>query len=461
MIDLKTAEEDLAILVGVQGREDISHYMEELEGLAEAAGVKVLGLMTQKINKAERGTYLGKGKLLELKEILEKMEGNLIITNDELSGIQARNLEETLGVRVIDRTTLILDIFAKRASTLEGKLQVELAQLQYRLPRLTGLGIFLSRQGAAMGGRSGRGGGIGGSGGSGLGGAGGGSSGIGTRGPGEKKLETDRRHILKRIEDIKNELIKAQKTRLVKRKRSDKGEIPIVALAGYTNAGKSAIMNRMLAMSQKEEKQVFEEDMLFASLDTSKRLIKMPDKRSFLLVDTVGFVSNLPHQLVKAFKSTLEELALADLILLVVDESCENKDFHMEVTEEVLGSLGAGHIDRLVVYNKSDLHTGTESQTGASSQTAISVSALTGDNFPKLMDLIAQKIYKDYSTVNLVISYERGDILSRVLEKGLVLEKKYLEEGTFLKATLSREEIGRLSQFLIDEAGVEERLWNI
>ncbi|HPD90010.1 MAG TPA: GTPase HflX [Bacillota bacterium] len=416
--------ESRAILLGVQRREDIQYYMEELEGLAEAAGVAVLGQMIQNLEKPERGTYIGKGKVEELAELAENMEADLVIVNDELSGIQTRNLEESLGIRVIDRTVLILDIFAQRASTLEGKLQVELAQLQYRLPRLVGLGTSLSRQGASMGGRG---------------------VGIGTRGPGEKKLETDRRHITKRIDDIKAEMERAKRTRLVQRGKREKSDLPIVALVGYTNAGKSAIMNRMLMLTHKEDKQVEEKDMLFATLDTRQRSIQLEDHRSFLLVDTVGFVSKLPHHLVKAFKATLEEVMLADLLLLVVDSSYENHEFQLEVTRQVLRDLGAIDKEILLVYNKSDLI--ENPMIHNQNHHAVSVSAKTGANFPRLLQLISEKVFQDYQEVELMIPYERGDILSYVMEKTKVLEKKYLEEGTWIRVLLSKEDWGRVKDF--------------
>lgn len=307
-------EQYRAILVGLQRDEDISYSMEELKGLAEAAGAEVLGSMVQNLEKPNTATLIGKGKVEELAEMVKNMEADTVIFNDELTGMQLRNLEDAAGVRVIDRTILILDIFASRASSKEGKLQVELAQLQYRMPRLTGFGKSLSRLGG----------------------------GIGTRGPGEKKLETDRRHIEKRMYDIKSELAQIKNTRGVQRARREKSEIPVVALVGYTNSGKSALMNRLLSMTEKEDKAVFEKNMLFATLDTQQRSVTLDTNHQFILVDTVGFVSKLPHSLVDSFKATLEEVAYADLLLHVVDSSYENHDFHIEVTNKVLEEIGAG-----------------------------------------------------------------------------------------------------------------------
>ena len=288
-----------AILVGLQTSEDISYSMEELKGLAEAANVEVLGQMIQNLERPNTATLIGKGKVEELAEMVKNMEADTVIFNDELTGMQLRNLEDAVGVRVIDRTILILDIFAARANSREGKLQVELAQLAYRMPRLTGFGKSLSRLGG----------------------------GIGTRGPGEKKLETDRRHIERRMYDIKAELAQLKNTRSVQRARREKSEIPVVALVGYTNSGKSALMNRILAMTEKEEeKAVFEKNMLFATLDTQQRSVVLDTNHQFILVDTVGFVSKLPHALVDAFKATLEEVCYADLLLHVVDSAYEHSD---------------------------------------------------------------------------------------------------------------------------------------
>ena len=293
-------DEYKAILVGLQRdrEEDISYSMEELKGLAEAANAEVLGMMTQNLERPNTATLIGKGKVEELAELVKNMEADTVIFNDELSGMQLRNLEDALDVRVIDRTILILDIFADRASSREGKLQVELAQLQYRMPRLIGFGKSLSRLGG----------------------------GIGTRGPGEKKLETDRRHIEKRMLDIKAELDQIKNTRSVQRARREKNEVPVVALVGYTNSGKSALMNRILAKTEKNEEErkiVFEKNMLFATLDVAQRSVILDSNHQFILIDTVGFVSKLPHSLVNAFKAALEEVTYADLLVHVVDSSYE------------------------------------------------------------------------------------------------------------------------------------------
>ncbi len=319
-------EDYTGIIVGLQLREDISYSMDELQGLAEADGVEVVGRIIQSLEKPNTATMIGKGKVEELAEMCSNMEADMVIFDTELTGL-IRNLEDATGVRVIDRTILILDIFADRAVSREGKLQVELAQLQYRMPRLTGFGKSLSRLGG----------------------------GIGTRGPGEKKLETDRRHIAGRIDDIKAELKKLGRTRDLQRSSREKSGIPVAALIGYTNSGKSAIMNRLLAASEKEDKTVSSKDMLFATLDTQHRKITMEQGAEFILIDTVGLSASCPDGLVEAFKSTLEEVKYADLLIHVVDSAYENYDFQMEVTDKVINQLGAGGKERITVYNKTDI----------------------------------------------------------------------------------------------------------
>ena len=342
-----TEEHYSAILVGLIRDKDSRRSIEELEGLAEAAGVTVAGIMTQKAEKPNTATFIGKGKVEELAEAVSTMEADTVIFDDELTGMQMRNLEEATGARVIDRTILILDIFAARAASKEGKLQVELAQLKYRLPRLTGFGKSLSRLGG----------------------------GIGTRGPGEKKLETDRRHIERRINDIKKEIAHITRTRSVQRARREKNSVPVVALVGYTNSGKSAIMNRILS-----------------ALDTQQRRVKMPSGKIFVLVDTVGFVSGLPHSLVEAFKATLEEVAYADLILHVVDASYDEHDFQIEVTDKVIEEIGAAGKDKILVFNKTDLP--HQEIIPVRGEELIEISAKTGKNIDRLMEMIQEKLYR-------------------------------------------------------------------
>ena len=412
-------DEYRAVLVGLQKEEDISYSMEELKGLAEAAGAEVLGQMVQNLERPNTATLIGKGKVEELAEIVKNMDADTVIFNDELTGMQLRNLEDAVGVRIIDRTILILDIFADRASSKEGKLQVELAQLQYRLPRLTGFGKSLSRLGG----------------------------GIGTRGPGEKKLETDRRHIEKRMYDIKSELAQIKNTRGVQRARREKNEIPVVALVGYTNSGKSALMNRLMTLTEKEEKTVFEKDMLFATLDTQQRSVTLDTNHRFILVDTVGFVSRLPHSLVNAFKATLEEVAYADLLIHVVDASYENHDFHIEVTNKVLEEIGAGDKEKIIAFNKIDLLEEQSSVIPVAGAENVFISAKYDWNIDRLIELIKNKIFSDMVRVQMVIPYTRGDISSYLCERARVLAVEYKENGTWFDAELKAADYQRLKEY--------------
>lgn len=414
-------DEYRAVLVGLQRDEDISYSMEELKGLAEAAGVEVLGQMIQNLERPNTATLIGKGKVEELAEMVKNMEADTVIFNDELTGMQLRNLEDAVGVRVIDRTILILDIFADRASSREGKLQVELAQLQYRMPRLTGFGKSLSRLGG----------------------------GIGTRGPGEKKLETDRRHIEKRMYDIKSELAQIKNTRGVQRAKREKSEIPVVALVGYTNSGKSALMNRLLTITEKEEKTVFEKNMLFATLDTQQRSVTLDTNHQFILVDTVGFVSRLPHSLVNAFKATLEEVAYADLLVHVVDASYENHDFHIEVTNKVLEEIGAGGKEKIMAFNKIDLVEEPSSVIPVPGTDNICISAKYDRNIDELIELIKSKIFKDMVRVQLLVPYTRGDISSYLCEKARVFGMEYKDNGTWFDAELKASDYQRLKEYEI------------
>ncbi len=421
------ADEYKAILVGLQRDrdEDISYSMEELKGLAEAANVEVLGMMTQNLERPNTATLIGKGKVEELAEMVRNMEADTVIFNDELTGMQLRNVEDVVGVRVIDRTILILDIFADRASSKEGKLQVELAQLQYRMPRLIGFGKSLSRLGG----------------------------GIGTRGPGEKKLETDRRHIEKRMLDIKAELDQIKNTRSVQRARREKNEVPVVALVGYTNSGKSALMNRILAKTEKNEEErkiVFEKNMLFATLDVAQRSVILDSNHQFILIDTVGFVSKLPHSLVNAFKATLEEVTYADLLVHVVDSSYENHDFHINVTDKVLAEIGAGGKERILAFNKIDLvdpetvipRPGTEN---------IFISAKHDIHVDELLDMIRSKIFSDEVTCCMMIPYTRGDITSYLCDKAEVAVMDYQADGTYFKLTLKNADYQKYKEYEIDE----------
>ena len=414
-------EEYRAILVGIQLKEDISYSMEELEGLAGADNIEVIGILVQSLERPNTATLIGKGKVEELAEMCRNMEAYMVIFNDELSGVQIRNLEEATGVRVIDRTILILDIFADRADSREGKLQVELAQLQYRMPRLTGFGKSLSRLGG----------------------------GIGTRGPGEKKLETDRRHIAGRIDDIRSELKRLNRTREVQRSGREKSQIPVVALMGYTNSGKSAIMNRLLYMSEKDDKTVSSQDMLFATLDTQHRKIELEPGCEFILIDTVGFVSRLPHSLVEAFKSTLDEVKYADLLVHIVDGAYENRDFQIEVTDQVIRQIGAGHKEKIMVYNKMDI--APEKPVDTSGNDVVYVSARTGSNMHELIRLIKDKIFGGRIETYLLVPYEKGSVTSYLCENAEIISMDYKEKGTLIHGRFSEEDYGKFKEY---ETGV-------
>ncbi len=409
-------EKHRAILVGFTRSEDIGYSMAELSGLAEADNIKVIGEMIQILPKPNSATLIGSGKVSELAEMVKRMEADMVVFNNELTGMQLRNLEETLDVKVIDRTILILDIFASRADSAEGKLQVELAQLRYRMPRLLGFGRSLSRLGA----------------------------GIGTRGPGEKKLETDRRHIEKRIEDIKADLRKVQSTRMIQRAKREKSDIPVVALVGYTNSGKSAIMNNILSLAEKEDKAVREKDMLFATLDAQQRNIKLGSNQEFILVDTVGFISKLPHGLVEAFKATLEEVKFADLLLHVVDSSYEDNQFQIDVTNQVLEEIGVADKNKLLVFNKIDIV--REYDSSPSEYKKIFISAKTGEGVEELLEEVRRRIFDD-TTVKFLIPYDRGDISSYLCEKTNVISMDYKDNGTEIVVEISRSDYQRLREF--------------
>lgn len=416
-------KQDKAILVGVQRQLDhhFEYEMEELQNLAEAIEIETVGTVTQNLERIHAGTYVGTGKVEEIRLLFEAMEADLVIFNDELSPSQIRNLEAELECEVMDRTMLILAIFSRRAKTREAKLQVDLAQLQYMLPRLVGLRASLSRQGGGTGG------------------------GFKNRGAGETKLELDRRKIEEQISRIKRELETVKSQRDTQRKRRQKQGMPVVSLVGYTNAGKSTIMNQLLKYTGRaEEKNVFEEDMLFATLETSVRQVQLEDQKAFLLTDTVGFVSKLPTHLVKAFRSTLEEAREADLLLHVVDVSNEEYRYMMDITNETLDKIGVEDVETLYVFNKSD-RAGRDYPVYQDDQ--LWISAKEGAGIPELIDQIKQRIFSDYQTVELLIPFDQGDLVSYLNEHAHVLETEYEESGTKLVVELSEKDAARLANF--------------
>lgn len=398
----------------------IEESMAELKELVKAAGAEFVGELIQNKDKVDTATYLGSGKIEEIKIYAESLDATMIVFNDELSGAQIRNIEDIIGKKIIDRTTLILDIFAQRALSREGKLQVELAQLKYRLPRLYGMGGQMSRTGA----------------------------GIGTRGPGEQKLEKDKRHILNRAAAIRKELKEVVKHREIQRSQRQKNKIPIVALVGYTNAGKSTLLNELIKThpDYEAEKGVFVKDMLFATLDVTLRRALLPNKREFLLVDTVGFVSKLPHDLIEAFKSTLEEVNYADLILHVIDATNESSDIQKHTTDSVLKDLGADEKVTITVYNKIDrlnLDIYPKSQ-----EDLVYVSAKQGINLDKLVKLIEKKLTEDSYEVNLLLPYDKGQIFSYLSDKYPIDKFEYTDEGIDLLVSLDEVDFNIYKEYI-------------
>lgn len=380
------------------GEFDAETSINELAELAETANAEVVGTVIQKKTSYDPATCMGAGRLQELKEQLEPLDAELVVFDHELTGIQVRNIEEILDVRVIDRTTLILDIFAQRARTKEGKLQVELAQQKYRLPRLTGMGTALSRLGG----------------------------GIGTRGPGETKLETDKRHIRRRISYLESELEELKKHRSFSRSRRKKDGVLCAAIVGYTNVGKSTLLNSLTDAG------VLAENKLFATLDTTSRSVELPDGRTVMLIDTVGLIRRLPHNLVEAFKSTLEEAAAADVILNVQDLSSPERAQQAEVTEKLLGELGCSDIPKINVMNKLDA--AIDADTVFEDDSTVLISAKERIGFDKLLDRIAEKLPETAKRMTLLVPYERTAFIGKIREDGRIFSEEYIENGTLIDA---------------------------
>ena len=397
--------EERAILLAVDldGRGQAS--IEELSRLADTAGASVLHMELQKRPAFDSATYVGKGKLQELALLRQSLDANLIICDDEITGAQARRLEQEIGCRVIDRTQLILDIFARRATTHEGKLQVELAQYKYLLPRLAGQGSAMSRLGG----------------------------GIGTRGPGESKLETDRRYIRRRIRDLENEVDELEKHRQVMRRSRRRNQIPVIALVGYTNSGKSTLLNTLSGAQD-----AFAEDKLFATLDPLTRHIHLPGGTAALVVDTVGFIHKLPHDLVDAFHSTLEEALYADLLVHVVDASAPDCRAQYEVAEQVLNALGAGHKKKLIAFNKMDRDPG-QAHFLPDTSPWVDISALHDIGLGGLKERMEQELAEQIQPIDLLIPYDKGKLLGELHDTCKVLEQRYEEDGIHIRAVLSQE----------------------
>ncbi|WP_435308621.1 GTPase HflX [Sebaldella termitidis] len=415
-----------AIIVGIKinNQKDFDYMMDELENLVYANNINVSERLVQNLDKIHAGHYLGSGKIEELKKIIAETDVDMVIFNDELSPYQIRNLEEFLDIEVIDRTQLILDIFYKRAKTKEAKLQVEIARLQYELPRMrTSRDEKLDQQSGA--------------------------SGTSNRGAGETKLEINYRTIKHRIQLLNKELENVIKERDIQRKQRKKNQISVVSLVGYTNAGKSTIMNKFVnKFNRGESKEVFEKDMLFATLETSVRNITLPDRKKFLLTDTVGFVSNLPHHLIKAFRSTLEEVREADLLIHVVDYSSIHYKNMMQTTDSTLAEVGIKDIPVIYVYNKADL---TEKEIPADDGDSIYISAKNDIGLDLLLEKIYDKIFQDYEKAVFLIPYNKGEIVSHFSENASVLDIKHEENGTKITAECRKSDIEKYKNYIIND----------
>lgn len=405
-----------AVLFGLDlGEYDMEKSMEELAALAEAAGMQAVAEVVQKRAVPEAATYLGEGRLAEGKLLCQNLEAQCAIFDAELSGSQIRNLEEFLQVEVLDRTMLILEIFARRAVTSEGKLQTELALLRYRLPRLAGLGQSLSRQGGGGGGGAGA-----------------------RRGAGESKLEYDRRHVRRRIEALSEKLAEVSRRREQARRSRQKSGVPVIALVGYTNVGKSSLLNRMCGAG------VLEADMLFATLDPTARRLTLPSGLDVVLVDTVGFVSRLPHHLVDAFKSTLEEAAFADVLVRVADASDPAAPEQLAVTDQVLDELGCGGIPRLTVYNKCD-------KAGAVpfDPDILLTSARTGRGLDALKTRLDEILAARVRRIEVLLPYDQLALADILRSRGSVLAEDYRPEGVYYAGTVRVDDLHRFAPYLL------------
>ncbi len=395
------------------GSYNVEASVDELEELAKTANAEVVAKVIQKRPSADSATVLGEGKIEEIAELAESLEAELLVFDTELTASEIRNIEEVVNIRVIDRTMLILDIFAGRAVTNEGKLQVELAQLRYRLPRLMGIGRSLSRLGG----------------------------GIGTRGPGEKQLETDKRHIRRRIEKLEEELRELTERREFSRRRRKKDNVLTAAIVGYTNAGKSTLLNRLTDAG------VLAENKLFATLDLTSRSIELPDGRSVLLIDTVGLIRRLPHHLVEAFKSTLEEAACADIILHVCDISDPEAADKTLTTQQILAELGCGEIPVVTVLNKSDL----VEYDIPEDDTTVKISAKDGTGLERMLSLIAKNLPESAKRMKLLIPYDKAGFSAQIRENGKIFSEEYTENGTLTDALVDIKLVKQAAEFSVED----------
>lgn len=400
-------ETERVILVGVsqQDGDDAEDSVAELAELVETAGAVVVGTLIQKRENIHPGTYVGTGKVFELEELIEETGATGIVCDDELSPAQLKNLEEALKTKVMDRTLIILDIFATRASTSEGKIQVELAQLKYRLSRLSGLGRSLSRLGG----------------------------GIGTRGPGEKKLEMDRRLINSRVAQLNRELKEVQRHREVNRQQRKRSGIPVVAVVGYTNAGKSTLLNHLT------NAEVLEEDKLFATLDPTTRILELTNNQKVLMTDTVGFIRKLPHHLIDAFRSTLEEAKYADIILHVVDASNLQMDKQMYIVYDTLRNLEVEGKKIITAFNKTDRIGQPEPLHDFRAERTVHISAKYGDGLEDLKNILEEILREEKDFLECTIPYRDAGVIQKIREKGELLSEEYREDGIFVRAWVPKE----------------------
>ena len=420
--ELQALRLERAVLVGLTGRDGMraEASLEELERLADTAGAEVIGRVLHRRDTPDPATFIGKGKAQEVRDIVRGEQADTVIVDEELSPAQLRNLEEIFGCKVLDRTALIIDIFAQHAHSSEGKAQVELAQLNYFLPRLRGWGESMSRLGG----------------------------GIGTRGPGETKLEVDRRRIKKRISNLRDDIEDLERTRTTKRQGRARSGVASVALVGYTNAGKSTLLNRLTGAG------VLVEDKLFSTLDPTTRRLELPDGRPCVFTDTVGFVRKLPHSLVEAFKSTLEEAIRADLLVHLVDGSEPDPEAEYNAVRDVLGEIGAATVAELVAVNKIDaLNEVGLARLRRRFPNAIFISALTGDGIDGMLERIAATIPHPEVEVDLLVPYDRGDVVAALHAAGAVLSETYDEAGTKVRARLREDQLARLDRYLLPPEG--------
>ncbi|MFO7968861.1 MAG: GTPase HflX [Bacillota bacterium] len=410
-----------AIIIGLNlnNNPEFQDSMIELENLAKACHIKIQDKITQNKDTPSIKYYIGEGKVEELKDLINLYEPDLVIFNDELSPSQIRNLEEALEIKVIDRTVLILDIFARRAKTTEAKLQVELAQSEYMLPRIIGMNKSLSRQ----------------------------RSGTGSKGPGEQKLELNRRLLRNKITKLKKDLKSIVEIRRHQRKNRKSTNIPIVALTGYTNSGKSTLMNAIIDYStHHDESYAFRKNMLFATLETKTKKITLDNLKNFLLTDTVGFIKKLPHNLIEAFKSTLEEISEADLLIHVIDVSNKNYDSQIKTVKNVLKEINADNIPVIYVYNKIDL---IDNLPIVETENSIFISAEKQINIDKLLELINIKIEQKSTEIELLLPFDKGDIYSSFKDNKSIIFSKYENKGIRIRVKLSEKEINQYKEFII------------